>query len=202
VDWATRWGFRNIDALVGWFLQIGTAAAIVLAYFLARKRLKARSISPAPLLAAATLCSAIAALFVLLAPVAFGVHEVARRTELILYHPDHPGLLRACREIIRNHESYRRGDSGGNTIDKTDPALPAIVRDLDPAYITADNTSVHVVMACGLSNVHLLALRDDTLKPDSLVTYELCPGLWIYEWESPARAVRYPPGYPNREGKD
>ncbi len=133
-----------------------------------------------------------------MSPVILGVREVARRTNYVLNEADHAKLLAACREIMKNHSGYRHGDAGESSIDTEDPMLPEIVRNLDPAYITADNSSVRIAMTGGFHHCGVLAFADDAENPDVPVTFKLCPGLWFYEDEGPTRGVRYPPGYPQR----
>ena len=123
------------------------------------------------------------------------VQVVIDGTNRILYQTDYARLGAACREIMNNYRNYRPDPNpSGGQFDRNDPAVPEIVRNLHPAYISADNESVRIVIFCGHHTLHLVARVKDE-EPDCPVTWKLGPGLWLYEPEHLVR-VKYPPGYP------
>jgi hypothetical protein len=89
-------------------------------------------------------------------------------------HGDHAQLLAACRDVLERREEFIHD---GVSIDPNNPKLPAIIRDLEPAYILAPEDHLQIELHSGHAHFGFYAFPKFAQGSGGI---ELIPGLWAY----------------------
>lgn len=89
----------------------------------------------------------------------------------LLNHTDHRELLKACRELMRQHPDVSIGDPDH------DPRVPEIIRRLGVSYITINPERVHIELHGGFDHYGVDAFAEGADRERGL---KLIDGLWYY----------------------
>lgn len=97
--------------------------------------------------------------------------ESRRERDRLLHHTDHHALLKACRELMRQHPDVSIGDPDH------DPRVPDVIRRLGASYITINPDRVHIELHGGFDHYGVEAFAESADRERGL---KLIDGLWYF----------------------
>jgi hypothetical protein len=99
-----------------------------------------------------------------------------RQRNMLLHDLDHSAVLAACREMMADPTGYRTMEYSAG-LDLRDHNIPAIIRDLGPAYVGVGDTFVQIEMHGGFNHFGLRAFAEGV---EGGGNQKLIEGLWFY----------------------
>jgi hypothetical protein len=132
-------------------------------------------------------------LFLLLKLMGYGLDVVTGRNRIeerqrqLLYHTDHPALLAACRQLLKQNKQdkdyFYKVDG---KIPKEYSDLPMVLRHLNPMSVNVlkDQAQVHIELGGGFFHHGFIAQAEGAEEEHTSTPEEgyrkLLPGLWYY----------------------
>jgi hypothetical protein len=120
--------------------------------------------------------------------------EMRERKRVVLYQTNHAALLAACVDLWNKRLSLHADRASATSqpvdfdIDPSDPAVPPIIRSLNPNGVNIHEGSVHIELGGGFDHFGVEAFVNGAPAP-SIGETQLIPGLWFYaESEVPGPA--------------
>jgi hypothetical protein len=101
--------------------------------------------------------------------IAVDVWQSARERDRVLYHSDHQAIRAACRDLMAKY--------AGEYIDRDDPCLPDVLRELGTSYVSVSKDIVRVELHGGFDHYGVLAFPEGV---EGHGDRKLMEGLWYY----------------------
>jgi len=118
--------------------------------------------------------------------VVFGAKvEMRERKRAVLYQTNHAALLAACADLWNKRLTLHADRASATSqpvdfaIDPSDPAVPPIIRSLNPNGMYIHEGRVHIDLGGGFDHFGIDAFVNGAPTPDIGET-QLIPGLWFY----------------------